>query len=208
MTVTVLETIVENERVNAALAWPLVGAIALTAVVTARSGAFVWTGLATAVVALALVPTVLRWDALVMLPWELLAIAAAPLGLRLVGSLPIAGFLTVATIALLVTVELDAYTPIEMRARFAVVFVVLATMAVAGCWVILQWMSDALLGTAHLTETTEVMWDLVYATAFGGLAGAVFVGYFFRHDAAGGVRRGNGREWGDGRDREPAGDAS
>lgn len=181
----VLRSLIENERVNAALAWPIVVSIAVAGVLAARQGSILWGVLAAAIVALALVPTIVRWNALVMLPWEVLALAAAPIWVRLYESLPIAGFLTVATIALLVTVELDAYTPIEMTARFAVAFVVLTTMAVAGLWVIAQWVSDATLATTFLTSKTAVMWDLVYATAFGGLAGVLFVVYFYRQDSAG-----------------------
>lgn len=186
----VLQSLIDNERVNAALAWPIVFSIAAAAVVTASRGSFLWAALATTIVVLAFVPTIVRWDALVMLPWELLALAAVPIWARLIGTFPIAGFLTVATIALLVTVELDAYTPIEMSPRFAVAFVVLATMAVAGLWVIAQWLSDTLLATSFLTTKGELMWDLVYATAFGGLAGALFVVYFYRHDTASVGRRG------------------
>ncbi|PGF15228.1 hypothetical protein CP556_03190 [Natrinema sp. CBA1119] len=185
----VLQSLIDNERVNAALAWPIVCSIAVVAVLTASRGSFLWAALATAIVVLAFVPTIVRWDALVMLPWELLALAAAPIWARLFGTLPIAGFLTVATIALLITVELDAYTPIEMSPRFAVAFVVLATMAVAGLWVIAQWLSDTLLATSFLTTKGELMWDLVYATAFGGLAAALFVVYFYRHDTASVGRR-------------------
>ncbi|MFC7214505.1 hypothetical protein ACFQO4_10495 [Saliphagus sp. GCM10025334] len=182
----VLAAIVESERANAALAWSIVAAIVVTAIVSARAGAFVWAALGATAVVLALVPTLRRWDPLVILPWEVLALAAVPLVVRLVASIPIAGFLTVATIALLIAVELDTYTSVEMTSRFAVSFVVLATMAVAGCWVILQWTSDALLGTAHLTGVVPLMWDIVYATAFGGLAGALFVLYFFQRDDADG----------------------
>lgn len=180
----ILRALVENERVNAALAWGIVGSIVVAAVLTARQGSALWAGLAATVVVLALVPTVIRWNALVMLPWELLLLAAVPIWVRLFGTLPIAGFLTVATIALLVTTELDAFTPVEMSPRFAASFVVLATMAAAGLWVIAQWFSDALLGTSFIAGKVELMWDIVYATAFGGLGGVIFVVYFRRHDAA------------------------
>lgn len=185
----VVQSLIENERVNAALAWPVVVSIAVAAVLTARQGSILWALLSGTIVGLALVPTIVRWDGRVMLPWEVLGLAAAPIWVRLYEPLPIAGFLTVATIALLVTVELDAYTPIEMSARFAVAFVVLTTMAIAGLWVIAQWASDAALATEFLTSKTEVMWDLVYATAFGGLAGVLFVVYFYRQDTAGVGRR-------------------
>lgn len=186
----VLQSLIENERINAVLAWPVVCSIIVAALVTVRQGSFLWATLATAIAALAFVPAIVRRDALVMPPWEVLTVAAIPIWVRLYGTLPIAGFLTVATIALLVTVELDAFTPIEMSARFAVAFVVLATMAVAGLWVIAQWVSDVVFATTFLTTKGELMWDLVYATAFGALAAVLFVLYFYRHDTASVGRRG------------------
>lgn len=180
-----LRSLIEDERVNAAIAWPLVGSIVVAVVLTARNGSLLWAGLAAALAALALVPTGLRLNPAVILPWEVVALAAVPIWVRLFGAFPIAGFLTVATLALIVAVELDAYTPVEMSPRFAVAFVVLTTMAVAGLWTIAQWLSDLYLGTAFVAGKVEMMWDLVYATAFGGLAGAVFVVYFRRRDAAG-----------------------
>ncbi|WP_265112133.1 hypothetical protein [Halosolutus halophilus] len=186
----VLQSLIENERINAVFAWPVVCSIIVAALVTVRQGSFLWATLATAIAALAFVPAIVRRDALVMPPWEVLTVAAIPIWVRLYGTLPIAGFLTVATIALLVTVELDAFTPIEMSGRFAVAFVVLATMAVAGLWVIAQWVSDVVFATTFLTTKGELMWDLVYATAFGGLAAVLFVLYFYRHETASVGRRG------------------
>ncbi|WP_226483177.1 hypothetical protein [Natrinema amylolyticum] len=180
----VLQSLIENERINAALAWLIVCSIIVAAIATVWQGSFLWAALTVAIVSLAFVPPIMRRDALVMPPWEVLAVAAIPIWVRLYGTLPIAGFLTVAAIALLVTVELDAFTPIEMSARFAVAFVMLATMAVAGLWVIAQWASDVAFATSFLTTKGELMWDLIYATAFGGLAAVLFVIYFYRHDTA------------------------
>lgn len=180
----VLRSLIENERINAVLAWPIACSIIVAAIATVWQGSFLWAALATVIVVLALVPPIVRQDALMIPPWEVLAVAAAPIWVRLYGTLPIAGFLTVAGIALLVTVELDAFTPIEMSARFAAAFVVLATMAVAGLWVIAQWASDVAFATSFLTTKGELMWDLIYATAFGGLAAVLFVIYFYRHETA------------------------
>lgn len=186
----VVQSLIENERVNTGIAWPVVGVVVLATVASLRQGSYLWAGLAATVVALAVVPSLVRRDPWVMPPWEVLVVAAVPILVRLVGTVPIAGFLTVATIALLVTVELDAFTPIEMSARFSLAFVVLTTMAVAGLWVIAQWLSDRLFETSFLTSKGEVMWDLVFATAFGGLAAALFVIYFYRQDTAGQGHRG------------------
>ncbi|MFC4988720.1 hypothetical protein [Saliphagus infecundisoli] len=182
----IVRSLVENDRVNAALAWLIVSAIVVAAAATAWQESLLWASLGASIVVLALVPPIVRRDPSSVPPWEVLLIAAVPIWVRLYGTLPIAGFLTVAAIALLVTAEIDAFTPIRMSPRFVVAFVVLATMAVAGLWTIGQWVSDVVFATSFLTTKNELMWDLVYATAFGGLAGVLFVVYFYRHDTAGG----------------------
>lgn len=182
----IVRSLIENDRVNAALAWPIVSAIVVASAATAWQDSILWAALGVGIVGLALVPPAVRRDTSSMPPWEVLLIAAVPIWIRLYGTLPIAGFLTVAAIALLVTAEIDAFTPIKMSPRFVVAFVVLATMAVAGLWVISQWISDVVFATSFLTTKNELMWDLVYATAFGGLGGVLFVIYFYRNDTAGG----------------------
>ncbi|MFC3957063.1 hypothetical protein [Halovivax cerinus] len=176
--------LLRRERSNAAIGWVIVIGLGLAAVATLVRGAVLWTSLTATIVALAVLPAFRRRTPFVLPPWEVLLVAAVPVWVRLFGAFPIAGFLTVAAIALLVTVELDAYTPVEMTPRFAAGFVVVTTMAVAGLWVIAQWVSDAAVGTAFLTSVEEVMWDLVFATAFGGLFGVFFVVYVSRRDDA------------------------
>ncbi|AGB15543.1 hypothetical protein Halru_0922 [Halovivax ruber XH-70] len=171
-----------TERGTALRSWAVVVGLIAATIATLVQGAYLWAGLSGTIVALAVLPAVARGTPLVVAPWVVLLVAAVPIWVRLVGAFPAAGFLTVAAIALLVTVELDAYTPVEMTPRFAAAFVVIATMAVAAVWVIGQWLSDTLVGTTFLTSTGEVMWDLILATAFGGLGGVFFVTYVVRRD--------------------------
>lgn len=84
---TVLQSIIENERINAVIAWPITCSIGVAAVATVHQGSFLWTLLAMTIVVLALAPTIIRRDPLTMPPWEVLAIAAIPIGVRLYGSL-------------------------------------------------------------------------------------------------------------------------
>jgi hypothetical protein len=130
-----------------------------------------------------------------MLPWEMLALASIPVigraflagvtlgGITLTGR--IATYLSVAAVALIVAVELDVFTPVKMTHGFAVFFVAIATIATAGIWAVVQWLSDQFLNTAFLLDgrpeaviEEALMWDFVAATVTGVLAGVVFEYYF------------------------------
>lgn len=168
-------------RTNAVLGWVVVAVLAMVAVDRALLGELLWSGMAVAVIAVALVPPVLARRSTEMLAWEVLALAALP---TLARSLDVLGepmaYVSVATLALVVAVELDAFTDVEMTSGFAVGFVVVVTMAVAGLWTIAQFFSDVYLGTSMLSNADAAMRDLVGATAVGVVAGVVFEAYFRR----------------------------
>jgi hypothetical protein len=68
------------------------------------------------------------------------------------------------------------------------VFVAIATVATAGLWAEMRWLSDILFGTSlmldgrpeHVIETA-LMWDFVAATVAGVVAGVLFELYFRRY---------------------------
>ena len=101
-------------------------------------------------------------------------------------------YLAVAALALVLAVELDAFTTVEMTPGFAVLFVVVATVATAGVWAVVRWTLDVTLGTTFLLDPsltpvqaeTRLMWEFVYSTLAGAVAGVVFEGYFRRRDRA------------------------
>lgn len=186
--------IVEDARLNATLAWALVGFVLLVAAGSLLQGDLLWTGFAVTVAVLAALPAAAFRSARVMLPWEVLALAALPLLGRTfavaagLGTGRVATYLGVAAIALMIAVELDVFTAVEMSYGFAVFFVVVATMAAAGIWAIVRWVPDVLLGTQFLLEPGvpeeeiehRLMLDFVASTAAGVLAGVVFQVYFRR----------------------------
>ncbi len=169
---------------NAGLGWALVAFLALVAVEEVLDDHLLWAGFAVAVGALALVPAVAYRDWTAMLPWEVLALAALPILGRALATLVftsrVATYLSVAALALIVAVELHAFTTVKMTAWFAVLFVVVATIATAGVWAVVQWLSDLYLGTAFIHSEERLMWDFVAATVVGGMAGVVFEWYFRR----------------------------
>jgi hypothetical protein len=192
-----LREIVESQRLNAVLAWVLVGFLGLAVVANLLERSVVWAGFTAAVAALALVPAVRYRDPVTMLPWEVLLVASLPVvgrtfvvGQR-VGGFTLTGrvttYLAVAAVALIIAVELDVFTPVRMNEAFALLFVVVATTAAAGMWAVAQWVSDLYLGTSLLLDgrpeaviERELMWDFVAATVAGVLAGLLFEYYFRR----------------------------
>jgi len=192
-----LVAIVEDQRVNAVLAWAFTLFLVAAAAAAAWRGHLLWAGFAGTVAVLGLLPAVAYGGPQVMLPWEVLALAAAPVVGRtfvvgqVVGGITLTGRVTthlaVAAVALIVAVELDLFTPVRMTRSFAVAFVAVATTATAGVWAVAQWASDLHLGTTFLLDgrpeavvERAVMLDFVAATVVGLLAGLLFEWYFRR----------------------------
>ncbi|MDQ2052396.1 hypothetical protein RBH26_18165 [Natronolimnohabitans sp. A-GB9] len=178
---------------NAIVGWVLVVVLSLTAVVTALEGAFDWTLIAILVVTIVLVPATAFRDPRVMPPWELVVIAALPVVWQALLARPfatdIATYLAVAALALLIAVELHRFTAVRMTHRFAIVLVVLTTLAVAGVWNVLQWLADVVLGTSFVLDgrsqdaiNADVMVEFIYAGIAGIGGGLVFDLYFRSQD--------------------------
>lgn len=190
--VSVLESLVEDARVNALLAWVLAVFVLVVAVANAVAGSLLWAGFAGTVLALILVVPASYRTPRAMLPWELLLVACLPLLGRTFATVPVtsalATYLSVAAVALVVAVELQMLTQVRMTPRFAVGFVVITTLAAAGAWAVARFALDSLLGTTFLLDPAvdeavierELMFEFVYSTAAGFLAGLLFEGYFRR----------------------------
>jgi len=166
---------------NAVLSWVLVGFLLVATVESLYSEAWLWAGLAATVAVVAVLPVLYTGQKTAIAPWELFVLAVVPVAGRSFGLLTqIAVYLAIAALALLVAVEIDLFSSAEMTPTFAVAFVVMTTMAVAGVWTVVQWGSDVFLGTTLLRDVNSVMWDLVVATGVGVGAGILFEGYFRR----------------------------
>jgi peptidoglycan biosynthesis protein MviN/MurJ (putative lipid II flippase) len=146
--------------------------------------------MATVVVA----PAVAARNPRVMPPWEVLGLALLPVLVRALfgGELgTFATYLAIAAFALIITVELQMFTTLRVTHWFAVVFVVLTTMATAAAWTVLRWNADRLLGTGFLTTNDALMMEWIYVTLAGLVAGVLFDAYFRRRGAR--LRRAIGR---------------
>jgi hypothetical protein len=187
-----LSGLTKTARGNALLAWSLVAFVGVVVVGSLLDGDFLWAGFATVFAVLSLAPTIAARNPRLTLPWEVLALGALPLIGRAIAEASLAGefatYLSVAAIALVIAVELEVFTPVRMSPGFAVLFVVVATMATAGLWAVVRWALDGWLGTAFLLDPaltheeieTALMWEFVYSTAAGVLAGVTFEWYFRR----------------------------
>ncbi len=183
-----------SDRVNAGAAWALVVGLLAVAAYRAATGEFLWAGLTLASAAVTVVPAAATRTTTTMPPAEVVALLAVPPVVRTL-DVAVAGdvltqaatYLSVATLALLVAVDLNALTDVEMSAAFAVAFVVSTTMAVAGAWTVVQFGADTYLGTDLLAGEDAVMWDLVVSTVTG-VAGGLLFAVYFNGAPAGGLR--------------------
>ena len=192
MAETTVERLLRDERLNALLAWLVVAGIGLTAAGSVLTGDLLWGVFAAAVGVIVLLPPLAFADPEVMLPWEVLALAALPVLGRSVATLQVTNrvgtYLSVAALALVVAVELHAFTSVSMSPSFAVAFVAIATMAVAGAWAVFRWVVDLWLGTGFLLDPAlseeaiecGLMLEFVASTVAGVLGGVVFEFYIRR----------------------------
>lgn len=180
---TVLDGVVGTGSGNALAAWVLTGFVLAVALRSLLAGDLLWACFAGSVGTLAVLPAVAFRSARTTPPWEVLALASIPLMGRAFGRGEVSEFatyLSVAAIALLVAVELHAFTSVRMTPSFSVAFVVIATMATAGAWAVVRWVADLYLATGFLGTEEALMWEFVASTAAGLVAGVVFELYFRR----------------------------
>lgn len=187
-----IDYLLGSERRNAIAAWLVVIVIGLVVVGSVLTGDPLWAGFAGVVAALAVLPPIAARSWRRMLPWEILVLGGLPIIGRLVTEVQlnsqVATYLSVAALALIVAVELHVFTAVRMTPTFAVLFVVVATMAAVGIWAVVRFALDTALGTtflldpAHADEAIErsVMIEFVASTVAGILAGIVFELYVRR----------------------------
>lgn len=173
--------LIERRPANAAVSWFFLAVLLVVGAVNLWRGDLLWAGLTAAIALVALVPPALARDASVIASWEALSLAALPVAVHVAGVFrePVT-YVAVATLALLVVVQITEFSRAEAPGWFAVSFVVMTTMSVAAVWGVVQFYADRLLGTALLAGREDLMWDLVGATVVGLGAGLLFELYFRR----------------------------
>lgn len=188
------DNLITSEQLNAIVGWILTGLVAVVAIEGTLTNSFLWSGFSLLLAAVASVPALMTRDWTAMVPWPLLSVATVAVIVRAADVYPeTAGYLAIAALALVIVVELDVFTPVELGRRFAVGFGVLTTMAIEALWIIAQFYSDQWLGTAFLSSQTELQEDIVIVTAVGFAVGGLFYWYFTRFDPAGTMDRSSDR---------------
>lgn len=184
-----LSRVLEDQRWNAVLAWVLTAVLWGIEIDSLLAGDWLWAGFVGAVAFVTILPALVYQDPSVMLPWEVVLVASLPIygssfdvlvELVPVLSSSVATYVSIATAALIVAVELHVFTAVKMSHRFAVLFVVLTTMAAAGVWAVMQWLSDIYLGTQFLSTNRALMTGFLVAAATGIGSGVLFDAYFRR----------------------------
>lgn len=190
----IFERLFRSSRTNALIAWLLVGVLVLVFLESVLDFDHLWIALVGATGAIVLAPPIAYRDWRVMLPWELLVLALLPIlvrGLFGGGVGTFASYLSIAALALVVTVELHMFTSVRVTHWFAVVLVVLATLATVAVWTIVRWYFDQWFGTSYLSTNEALMTEWLYVALAGLVAGVVFDSYFRRRDRV--LRRALGR---------------
>lgn len=178
-----LERLFRDGRINALLAWLFVVILVTVLVESVFDADVLWVVFVTATGVVVLVAPIAHRDWRVMLPWELLLLGLFPILVRglfggEVGTF--ATYLSLAALALFITVELHMFTALRMTHWFAVVFVVLVTLASAAAWAIVRWNFDRYLGTSFLVDNETLMIEFIYVALAGLAAGVLFDAYFKR----------------------------
>ncbi len=178
---------VRDTEANAALSWILLGIVVAFAVTAVLFDQLVVAGFAIAVAAVGIAPMVASGSWREMLPFPFLLVAAFPLAVGVFRpdfATEFVSALAIATLALLVVVDLHLLTAVRMTPGFAVFFVVITTMAVAGFWAVGAGFAHDTWGTPFVQTNRRLMYVFIAATTGGLVAGGVFRWYFRRRERA------------------------
>jgi hypothetical protein len=178
-----ISSALHDERVNGLLGWAFTAVVAAAAIGHLVTGDLTWGGFWLLAVAVTVLPAVVAREWTVFVPWPLPLCAVGAVTLQGADLYPeLAGYVAIATLALVAVVELDQFTEVEMSRRFTVVFAVMTTMSLKALWTVVQFVSDRWLGTEFIRSQTELQWDLVFVTVVALVMGSAFVWYFERLD--------------------------
>lgn len=195
----ILEELFRSGRVNAIISWVLISILVGVLIESALDLDYLWIAFVAITGMIAVIPPIASRDWRLMLPWELLVLALLPILVRgLFGGRlgTFASSLAIAGLALIITVELHMFTTLQVTHWFAVVFVVLTTLASNAAWAIVRWSADVWLGTTFLRKpelsqeaaNAALMTEFIWVTLAGFAAGVLFDAYFRRRDRQ--LRRG------------------
>lgn len=183
-----LGRLVGDERANAAIGWVFVALTVVAGVGGVVRGDLLWLAFTLVVAGIAALPAVVTRSPLSMPPWEVVVVATLPAAGRLFTTTILTGqvvtYVSVAALSLLVAVDLDVFTGVRMNDSFAALFVVVTTLAAAGVWAVVRWLSDIALGTALVADEHTLMVEFSASAVAGIIAAVAYVLYRRRSNAA------------------------
>lgn len=142
------------------LAWALTAVIGLVFVESVLDLDFLWSLFSGLLILLIILPPVYYGDVRAVLPFEMLAIAAIPVIVRVfeisVLANEVATYVSFAAMALLIAVELHIFTSVRFSHGFSVAFLLVSTLAVGAVWSVVRFYMDSLLGTSYLTNNRSL----------------------------------------------------
>lgn len=181
-----VEELFRDTRLNMLLAWASTAVIGLVFVESVLDLDFLWSLFSGLLISLIILPPVYYRDVRAVLPFELLAIAAIPVIVRVfevsILANEVATYVSFAAMALLIAVELHIFTSVSFSHGFSVAFLLVSTLAVGAVWSVVRFYMDSLLGTSYLTTNDELMQEWITISVAGLLAGLLFDIYFRRRD--------------------------
>lgn len=184
---------IESSR-NMVFAWLLIIVLAITVLLgfaTARYEQILYGLMALCII---IAPSVVFRDPTIMPPWYFIALICIPLlweaYIPYQFETAIIPSLAIATLGLLMVVELHRFTILRLVPWFAITLTMLFTLAIGGVLYVIQWSTDVVLGTSLLLDgrseeaiNATVMIEFIYFTVAGILAGILFWLYY-RHASA------------------------
>jgi hypothetical protein len=181
-----IEDFFRDTKVNMYLSWILILPVLAVFVESILTFDIVWIGFSGLILSILVLPAAVHRDFRVMVPWELVLIGSIPVLVRALNisilANQVATYTAMAALALIIAVELNVFTEVTFSHGFAVLFTVIATLAVAGVWAVLRFNADIYLGTSYLTTNEALMEEYINAALAGIIAGIVFDTYFTRRD--------------------------
>lgn len=161
----------------------MIGIVFIGSLLQARVLWSIFTG---ALLTTVILPPVANKNLQLMLPWELVLVSAIPVIARFTEYSALSGqvatYFALAAFSLIIVVELDIFTSLKLNSSFAVITVLVGTLALGGLWSLLQFWHGEFTGVQHIADNTALMHDYLNITLTGLMAGIVFNLYFERRD--------------------------
>jgi len=177
-----------EEVLEAELSWIASLVLFFATIYTATIFDILWVAFGIGAISLYILPILSMRDPFRALPWEMTILLAAPMLLHISeGSRALSESLSwwsdftsvafafsLATLGFILTVELQMYTDVRMNRPFAVFFVIMFTMGVAGFWFVGEYIGDLVYGTSHLGTNADAMRSMVWILVGGLMMGFVY----------------------------------